>query len=192
MQAPPHTEKPLSQVHSADVTQVPAFGPWSQQMVPEGQHTGEFAPEEKHDTVPIAQHTGQPPFCGWAQNCPLGQQMGCPLLSSHGLMVEPHGLTHWFLSFATQPGGQGLQLPELQIALWNGSSLQTTPHPPQLFGSLKTFAQPPLQHLCPDGQPGSHTQAKLAQETPAGQVLPQKPQLFGSELTLIQPFPQSW
>jgi hypothetical protein len=185
--------KPPLQVHSVDVTQVPAFGPWLQHMVPEGQQEGELVLRTKHPTVPIAQQTGQPPCCV-AQYCPLGQQMGCPLLSAHGLMVGPHGLTHWFLSFATKPGGQVLQLPaELQISMWNGSTFwQTAPHPPQLLGSLKIFTQPPLQQRCPDPQAGSQTQAKFAQEPPAGQVLPQEPQWFGSELTLMQPFPQSW
>ncbi len=52
------------------------------------------------------------------------------------------------------------------------AALQTTPHPPQLFGSLWSGMQLPLQYTCPVG----HVHAPAVQLAPLPHTVPQEPQ----------------
>jgi hypothetical protein len=63
---------------------------------------------------------------------------------------------------------------------------QTTPHAPQLFGSVPVFVQVLPHFVSPEGQP--HTPPLHAGRL-LGHTLPQPPQLFGSEATVVQVLP---
>lgn len=70
---------------------------------------------------------------------------------------------------------------------------QTTPQPPQLFGSLVVLRQPAGQHVSAAGQAGpplhvvGTLQTLATQVSPAGQALPHAPQFFVSVVVSEQP-----
>ena len=73
---------------------------------------------------------------------------------------------------------------------------QTTPQPPQFFGSLVTSRQPLGQHVSPTGQAGPPLQlvgwvhTPPTQVSPTGQARPHWLQFFGSVCVFVQPAAQ--
>ena len=70
------------------------------------------------------------------------------------------------------PVGQALHFPAVQVS----PLAQRLPQLPQLFGSLVTGMQAPLQAASPLGQ----SQLPWVQVAPVAQTVPQPPQLSGS------------
>jgi len=100
------------------------------------------------------------------------------VLVSQPLAALPSQLAKPALQLAT------VQAPAMQAAVPLGAE-QTVPQAPQLFRSVCSFTQTPLQRVKPDWHAvGVHAPAVHA--CPLGQAVPQVPQLLGSVCSLTQ------
>jgi hypothetical protein len=63
----------------------------------------------------------------------------------------------------------------------------TTPHPPQLFGSVSSFTQ----ILLHTASPAEQVQIPAAHSPPPGHTFSQAPQKFGSVCSSMQTLPQA-
>jgi hypothetical protein len=152
-------------------------------------------PDGQHDCAPV--HAG--PLLHvfgclhalFTQVSPGGHGIAQPPQLAGSLVVSAQPVEqHWSPPVQAPPPLQ--PWPILQVLLMHCMPIvQTTPHMPQLFGSVRVSLQPFMQHFSPPVQPippwHVFSHMLLMQAWFAPHVVPQPPQLFGSLVSSTQP-----
>jgi hypothetical protein len=202
---PVQTGPPL-QVAAALQTAPTHVSPGAQAMP----HPPQLSGSVSMSVHPLAQHCSAPRHGGW----PLHVVPGMQLLSEHWLpggQTSPHPpqlfgsvvvSVHPSAQHCSMPSHGGRPLQETLLVQTPPEHVapggQTSPHPPQLSGSLSTSVHPLAQHCktpwqgIPPSQPVGGVHSPATQEKPPGQGSPHPPQLFGSVSMLVQPVSQHW